>query len=162
MEEGWGAAAVAGLAVAIIGALGTWALKLWDKSIEAKKIQGEARLKEMELQHKLTKQDTEDVRRQSKLLLEEKDAVIAEQQDQLEEQRQLLHKERDAAQTVKNEMYEMRIKVELCDKDRMYLRKMCLALYDAIKSAGINVALPELFDSAVRQAPPIPPTGGSK
>jgi septal ring factor EnvC (AmiA/AmiB activator) len=146
--EQWGPTGVGALAVAIIGALGAWALKIWDKRIEERRESRKADLAEKELDVKLKREDTSQAKRERKDLLEEKDEQLDAKEADLKQCRAEIHDLRDKQNL-------QALKLELCEHDRKYLRRLVDALLDACRKNNIHVIVP------VEPPPPLTPTPAS-
>lgn len=151
--EQWGPTAVGALLVGVIGALGTWWLKSRDKDIEARKLEAQTRLSELELQHKLKREDNQEERKRRKDIMDEKDEVILQLHRDLEVQREELHK-------LRNDSNALRLRVELCEQDRRYMARQITALLMACRDANIKVAMP--VDPPPSAQPPVQSPGGGQ
>lgn len=139
--------------MAVIGALGTWWLKSRDKDIETRKLEAQNRLSELELQHRLKKEDNAEDRKLRKTLLDEKDELIEELHKDLKAQREEIHQ-------LRNESNNLRLRVELCEQERRYMNKQIDALLVACREANIKVALPMEAQPPTGTPTPPPPKGG--
>jgi uncharacterized protein HemX len=139
--------------VVIIGALGTWWLKSRDKDIETRKLESQTRLSELELQHKLKREDNQEEKKRRKDIMDEKDELIHQLHRDLETQREELHK-------LRNESNSLRLRVELCEQERRYMGRQITALLMACRDANIKVAMP--VDPPPSSQSPNPSPGGGQ
>ncbi len=155
--EGWVTVigSVGGLLTLVIGALGTWWLKIKQQDATTRQDDAKSKREELELQYKLKREDTEEARRQRKEDADEdekkRDALIAEYQQlqatlrkDIEARGKALHDVRDMCHELSARLgltdEQLRIcqkRLAECDEERGELRRQLGACREALRRAGL-------------------------